>query len=705
MNSQQRKSDGVSQVDAPPVHGRLAVAARSGATARPKIVLGAMAVTILVVAVAVAVRQPGERAQRHEVVAVQRGDVIDVLRESGEVRPRDPVVIKNRMEGIVEWIIEDGEWVDPGDRLFVLNGDAAMRHVTEMRTELLNAQQELALARLKRKQAEQLEEQKVKKAMRALEFQKLRHRILSTPPQGGTRLIEIHEQLLPLEALSADLRNRYESAQATFQRAQDHYLEQLDQWQHQQDAILRTQAKMDEYTIEAEADYDDTKAEQIAAHEEAKSKLAEARTQIETLRDGLPTLEAARDAAKTERDAAELPRNKLLAELEQREAVERELYVQLEIEKRGVELAKLQIDQQVAQLALDEAAKKVQDAEAAYASGAISQAQLEKLQRDAAGAASDLKIVIEKVKIAARPTPEAELTEVQLKMQRADTKARAAEQVRDRNLRTHDQRIALYEARIARLRYDIDQKSQDFEPVIEFSIRFIRKQLESVERDETARRTQLEAELSELEKQLEKVRADPPSVGTSEVGGVVALGSRWGRHWHAGDRVWAHSVLMEIFPPQNMQVHCGVNEANVRQLKRGMAATVTVPALNNRTFGGTVSMVGGIGKDKFHDYRYSDEAPFAGVTEFEARVVLDEISDELRPGMTVLVSVEVDQRQNVLHLPRRAVRRQGEQLFVLTGSPDAPGGRDVQGYFFGDDAFVIEDGLSENDMVLVGVAR
>ena len=80
-----------------------------------------------------------------------------------------------------------------------------------------------------------------------------------------------------------------------------------------------------------------------------------------------------------------------------------------------------------------------------------------------------------------------------------------------------------------------------------------------------------------------------------------------------------------------MAVELAVNDANVRAIAEGMAARVVIPALDQRQLRGRVDRVSGIGRDK-----HEGEAALAGVTEFPVRVLLEEVGEDLRPGMNVL---------------------------------------------------------------------
>ena len=670
-----------------------------------KIILPLVLIVLVGMAWLVNAKRPA--AVNYDHVPVQQGRVSDMLRETGVVQPRDSTLVKTRLKGTIEWLIEDGSWVEEGERVFVINADDAMREVTESRSELLNNQQELSLARMRRRHAEQVEQQRIKSAKRALEYATIRYRIISALPQGGRRLIDLHEKLVLREEETSAVRDAYEQAQDTYQKAQDAYLEQLDRWQAHKDAMVRAQAKIDELVVRTESKVDETKPSQVEAHERDKQQLAEAQNKLERMKTQLPELESQRNQARVERDAARLPRDELADKLNQREATDKELYVQLEIEKRGVDLAKLQIDLQVAQLTLAENKKKAKEGQAAFASGAISQIELEQLEIAVESSTKDLAIWDQKILLASRAAPPEVLEEARLKMNQTEQRARTAQDVRDRRLNLLDKQVELLRAKMDANSIEIKRLTNDFEPVIEFSINFLRKEHEGLDETETDRRTEIEAELAGLEQRLKYVRANPPNVGKSPTEGIIRVIRKWGRAYHAGDRVDSRAILMEIFPPRNLEVRTALNETTVQQVNEGMAVHIMVPALGDEHLKGVVTLVARVGKDKHAERGNRDNLAFAGVTQFEARIHLEEVPEAIRPGMTAVVEIELNQQDDVLYLPRRAVRIINGTGVVLIGTPrttrerGTPHERKIQGHVYADDVFIIESGLGPDDTVLI----
>ena len=95
-----------------------------------------------------------------------------------------------------------------------------------------------------------------------------------------------------------------------------------------------------------------------------------------------------------------------------------------------------------------------------------------------------------------------------------------------------------------------------------------------------------------------------------------------------------------------MQVDTNVSEADVGSVAVGQGATFTVDAYPGQVMRGTV--------------REIRSAPIVvqNVVNYNAVIAVDNPEQKLKPGMTATVSILVAQRQNVLKIPKAALRFQ-----------------------------------------------
>jgi len=663
-----------------------------------RVLLIAIAV-VLVIAAAFLGRRREAAPTWYEAVPVRRADIADVLHQVGELEPRDPLLVKARFNGRIQFIVADGTWVEQGAPVVSLGEDDEVKEAADARSQLLGVRQELRLARLKREHAEKTEGLKLAQVERGDRLERLRHRILTSEPAGGDELVRLDVALVPLEAATAAVHREYQRAQAIFQRAQDAYLEALDARSAARDSLLHLDARIDELAATAGKPGEGLQVAELAERDKAAAELITARAERATALAATSSGEADLRATRAARDATVPARDATAASLTLREAAEEDLRVRLEIEKRGLPLAQLRLDEEGARLETEEAARKRDQGRAAAAVGALSQAALAELEDTATRTANQLAIVRARVAIAARPLTQAQRAEADARLARAEIKATAAQADRDRALAQADQEIAVFEARVTRLAFTVDAKGKAFPEILEANIEFVEQELAALDPEDPedqTRKAEATAELATLRAQLEQARTDPPNVTKAPAAGVARVRSIGHRPRQAGDQVWEEDVLIEIFTPGNMEVRVLVNEVDVRKVAAGQRARVTVPALPAFVSDAEILQVAGLGRDKF-----ANDGQVAGVVQFPVRVGIAAPTPSLRQGMTALVDVTLGTRSGALMLPLGAVTRSGDAWTVLVGDARAPTVRAVQGEPFADDAFLISDGLTEGESVYV----
>lgn len=142
-----------------------------------------------------------------------------------------------------------------------------------------------------------------------------------------------------------------------------------------------------------------------------------------------------------------------------------------------------------------------------------------------------------------------------------------------------------------------------------------------------------------------------------------------------------------------------VDELDIAEVQLDQRAEIEVDALPGVIFGGQVSGI-------------SPQATRSetGTTTYEVTVTLDADSAGVRPGMTAVVAIISEEKQDVVLVPRRAVRAEGGQSFVLVPSADttttAPGAtpgerRPVELGLSNSEFVEIVSGLSAGEEVLI----
>lgn len=179
---------------------------------------------------------------------------------------------------------------------------------------------------------------------------------------------------------------------------------------------------------------------------------------------------------------------------------------------------------------------------------------------------------------------------------------------------------------------------------------------EAVERADTDYRVQLadiEARREEVAR-LSAGRADArdnleKTVYRAPVAGIVALLSvEEGEIVITGTMNNPGTVILTIADLSVMEVEAEVDETDVVNVEVGQTAEITVDAIPDTAFAGTVATVGNSGRRRGGGA--ADE-----VINFEVKVRFDSGDTRLKPGMTADVDVETRTRTDVLTVPIQAL--------------------------------------------------
>jgi len=111
-----------------------------------------------------------------------------------------------------------------------------------------------------------------------------------------------------------------------------------------------------------------------------------------------------------------------------------------------------------------------------------------------------------------------------------------------------------------------------------------------------------------------------------------------------GDQVTPGTVGFRVDDLSSLLVDVQVSEVDINHVAVGQSATLSFDAILGKTYNGNVVEVGQAGDT------------VQGVVSFTVTVELTDADEQVKPGMTAAVSIVVDEVQNVLLVPNRAVR-------------------------------------------------
>lgn len=114
----------------------------------------------------------------------------------------------------------------------------------------------------------------------------------------------------------------------------------------------------------------------------------------------------------------------------------------------------------------------------------------------------------------------------------------------------------------------------------------------------------------------------------------------------------ASSGAVSIANLSNLQVQVTVAEVDLPKIQVGQTAQMTLDALPGKTYTAKVVRIDPVGTIT------------QGVVNYPVTVAITDADSAIKPGMTANLNVAVDQRNDVLMVPNRAVRTQGNQKIV-----------------------------------------
>lgn len=178
-----------------------------------------------------------------------------------------------------------------------------------------------------------------------------------------------------------------------------------------------------------------------------------------------------------------------------------------------------------------------------------------------------------------------------------------------------------------------------------------------------------EAQLADAQREWERVKDGPDQAdlaaaearvaaaeATLELARVAApfSGTITSQEVKPGDRVDPGTVAFGLADLSRLLVDVEVSEVDINRIEVGQPVALNFDAILDREYRGTVTEIGLSG------------VSVQGVVNFKVTVELTAPDERIKPGMTAAVNIVVEQIEDVLLVPNRAVRvRDGERLVYI----------------------------------------
>jgi HlyD family secretion protein len=163
-----------------------------------------------------------------------------------------------------------------------------------------------------------------------------------------------------------------------------------------------------------------------------------------------------------------------------------------------------------------------------------------------------------------------------------------------------------------------------------------------------------------------------------------------------GQIVNSGTPVIVLTDPTSYYVDLYIDETEIGQVQVGQPVVITPDAFPNEEIEGEVTAIKSIGTVS------------GGIVTYEVRVEIVPTEVPIRPDMTASATVVVEEKENVLLIPNRAIRREGDVMYVEVLDPS--GGTEVRRVAIAtgvsnDAATEVTVGLEEGDVVVTSVVR
>ena len=204
-----------------------------------------------------------------------------------------------------------------------------------------------------------------------------------------------------------------------------------------------------------------------------------------------------------------------------------------------------------------------------------------------------------------------------------------------------------------------------------------------------------ERQMAEVEEMIRKCEVVVPENVSGQVVYAKEQRGRGGDEWvlEEGANVRESQVLIRLPDTQKMEVKALINEQNITQIETGMAATVKVDALSDKTLTGIVTKVN----------QYAESSGWGGssVRKYAVLVKIFDPPETLKPGMNASVFIQTKYQEDALMIPIQSIYGVQDRQFCLVYDGDDYETREVQVGGNNSQMALVLEGLEEGEQVVM----
>ena len=188
---------------------------------------------------------------------------------------------------------------------------------------------------------------------------------------------------------------------------------------------------------------------------------------------------------------------------------------------------------------------------------------------------------------------------------------------------------------------------------------------------------QAQSKLEQLQEQRTSAVVVAPSAGT-----VSAVNAQ------VGDTVGANTIVVTLANTQALQIEASIPEVNLNQIHPGMTAKVSSDSITATSIVATLAVVNPLPTEN------------QGVVSYTARFTLDgKAAQQLKPGMSVDLTLVVAESTNAVLIPRSALQSIGSRYLVLVWDGKVFTAMPVEIGILNDSMAEIKRGIKADDQI------
>jgi HlyD family secretion protein len=198
------------------------------------------------------------------------------------------------------------------------------------------------------------------------------------------------------------------------------------------------------------------------------------------------------------------------------------------------------------------------------------------------------------------------------------------------------------------------------------------------------------------EARVESLRANVASIQAelgklvlrSPISGVITKSNA-----HVGEIVTSGESLISVISDNDLEIEANVSEVNIGKVKVGNTVLITFDAFPNITYKGNVI------------YIDPGETVIDGVPSYKVTVAFtDEISNDVRSGLTANLRIETSKKENVIKIPRYAVQKRSERSYIVIKAGNREEEREIVTGLIGKDGTIeVISGVNEGEEIIAEI--